>query len=522
MTFDWLPRVLPWLLPPLVGAVIGYITNAVAIRMLFRPLAAKRLFGVRLPLTPGIIPRQRYELAESIGRMVSRELITEEAVRRQLQSAAFRNGLRRNVAGLIEEISLKPLSGFAGENRGLLLSSLENFLDFSLSRFLSSQVFIRAVRELVTRLVSSLAARSPAELLGEQGRLFVRRSAETLLARAAQPEARKQAARGLARWLERQHARPVGDFFPAELARAVSGLAASFLPLLFESLSAWLRREETRREMERRGKRLLRDVLDKLNLLQKFLVSAAQYDRTLEEKMPAIVEEALDSLESAAAENEARLLGVLEGALSAWREKELGELVTAVERKITLPALVESLAELLARPALRERILDVLEGLTGPGQERSTGQLLARVFGIQEQELIEFLSNQALDTLTRPEFARSLAAELVAFSHRFLVAHQDQSLQDLLRLDPAGRQGIADFLTDRLLVILRDRLPGLIQSFNIQEMVETKINELDVAEVENLLLMVIARHLKYINLFGALLGALIGLSQLFFGFWQQH
>ena len=44
-------------------------------------------------------------------------------------------------------------------------------------------------------------------------------------------------------------------------------------------------------------------------------------------------------------------------------------------------------------------------------------------------------------------------------------------------------------------------------------MVVDKINQLDVAQVESLLMMVIARHLKWINVFGALLGALIGLSQ---------
>jgi uncharacterized membrane-anchored protein YjiN (DUF445 family) len=190
MTLDFLPRILPWVLPPLVGAVIGYITNAVAIRMLFRPLAAKRLFGLRLPLTPGIIPRQRYELAESIGRMVSRELITEEAIQHQLGSASFRRGLRRNVGDLIEEITLKPLASFAGKDRELLLNSLESFLAASLSRFFSSQAFIQTVRELVTRLVGSAAARKPAELLGEQGRQFLHRTLENLLSRLGQPDRR--------------------------------------------------------------------------------------------------------------------------------------------------------------------------------------------------------------------------------------------------------------------------------------------------------------------------------------------
>ena len=72
--------VLPWILPVVLGAVIGYITNAIAIKMLFRPLSEKRFLGIRIPFTPGIIPKQRYQLSDNIGEMVSNELITEEAL----------------------------------------------------------------------------------------------------------------------------------------------------------------------------------------------------------------------------------------------------------------------------------------------------------------------------------------------------------------------------------------------------------------------------------------------------------
>ena len=40
---------------PLTGAVIGYFTNMIAVKMLFYPKTEKRLFGKRLPLTPGVL-----------------------------------------------------------------------------------------------------------------------------------------------------------------------------------------------------------------------------------------------------------------------------------------------------------------------------------------------------------------------------------------------------------------------------------------------------------------------------------
>jgi uncharacterized membrane protein YheB (UPF0754 family) len=66
--------------------------------------------------------------------------------------------------------------------------------------------------------------------------------------------------------------------------------------------------------------------------------------------------------------------------------------------------------------------------------------------------------------------------------------------------------------------LVERRLPQLVESLDIQRLVVNRVNSLDVGEVERLLLMVIARHLKWINLFGALLGAVIGGSQVVIGY----
>jgi uncharacterized membrane protein YheB (UPF0754 family) len=52
---------------PLVGALIGYITNYIAVRMLFRPLEPVYIGRHRLPFTPGIVPRRKDELAVILG-----------------------------------------------------------------------------------------------------------------------------------------------------------------------------------------------------------------------------------------------------------------------------------------------------------------------------------------------------------------------------------------------------------------------------------------------------------------------
>jgi uncharacterized membrane protein YheB (UPF0754 family) len=93
------------LIPPFIGAIIGYLTNSVAIRMLFRPLAEKRLLGIRIPLTPGVIPRQRAELADRIGAMVSQELLTEEVLIARIRDESFRHMLERQILRYVTTIT---------------------------------------------------------------------------------------------------------------------------------------------------------------------------------------------------------------------------------------------------------------------------------------------------------------------------------------------------------------------------------------------------------------------------------
>ena len=92
---DTFLTVLSWTTPPIVGALIGYATNRIAIKMLFRPHQPKHLFRWQLPLTPGVIPRHREELAANIGAVVERELLSEDAIRNYAKDPEFRNGLEQ-------------------------------------------------------------------------------------------------------------------------------------------------------------------------------------------------------------------------------------------------------------------------------------------------------------------------------------------------------------------------------------------------------------------------------------------
>lgn len=86
---------------PLLGGLIGYITNDIAIRMLFRPHKAKYLFGIHIPFTPGIIPKEKGRIAEAIGGVISENLMNNEVLEKYLLSDEMIGKVRSAVEGFI-------------------------------------------------------------------------------------------------------------------------------------------------------------------------------------------------------------------------------------------------------------------------------------------------------------------------------------------------------------------------------------------------------------------------------------
>ncbi|MGK7921986.1 MAG: DUF445 domain-containing protein [Trichodesmium sp.] len=75
-----------YIVPPIAGGIIGYFTNDIAIKMLFRPYRAYYIFGRKLPFTPGLIPANQERLAKRVADTIMGSLLTPS----ELQNLARR------------------------------------------------------------------------------------------------------------------------------------------------------------------------------------------------------------------------------------------------------------------------------------------------------------------------------------------------------------------------------------------------------------------------------------------------
>jgi uncharacterized membrane protein YheB (UPF0754 family) len=319
-----------WVIPPAAGAIIGYVTNAVAVKMLFRPLKEIRIFGtrgggVRLPFTPGVLPRQRHRLAENIGAMVERELLTEEILRARLRREDVRAACARSVAAF----------------------------------------------------TASYSASSLREILGKERSASLEAAAEQFLKEA----------------------------YPR--------LTASFI--------SFLERPEIRQQLEIHGRIFLNNAMLKLNVLQRFFLSAGQYDTTLHGRM--------------------------------------GEIITDF---------ITQLKALFEDDDIRGRLIAFAGGLikSTPFFDRPMGEIF---------------------TL----------------------------------LSDGGKEKLDLLIRDKLLTLAEEQSGAALKALNIRVLVSERIDSLDMLSVERIVLDVMASQLKWINFFGAVLGALIGSFQALFNWFTK-
>lgn len=152
------------ILQPLIGSVIGYVTNWIAVKMMFRPLKPIHIGKFVLPFTPGIIPRNKERLAEAIGNTVSNNLLTDDDIKKILLSDEVKETLKAELnnylnSNLENNENLKNLicsyiSEELYENTSLTIqdkisdSIYHTVLDANLGKLITEQIELAAMEKM--------------------------------------------------------------------------------------------------------------------------------------------------------------------------------------------------------------------------------------------------------------------------------------------------------------------------------------------------------------------------------------
>lgn len=514
-----------YFLPPLLGAFIGYLTNKVAIRMLFRPLKKWRLLGITVPMTPGVIPSKRHMLARNIGDMVGSHLLTSEEIGKGLEKPEFKKHLAwmiKNRVGAILEKKLPSLPQLIPAEYHSNLSAAQKSLNHHIAEtviaFIKSNDFEKIIHTVSSDVVEELMEREVGSFVSPDDRTQIYNRIDGLVASIA-------ASRNLEIWLDDyvyskivtsiREGRTLRDVLPEPVVKMLVKTIEQKTPDLLHKLSQLLTEPDIQEKLIRgiqEGVESFAETLGPMgSMVQGFLnyetieKAVKQYldqhrddiatwskDKTLQEKFSSSIMERVNAFLDSA-------IGTI---FSDVPEKKIEEIGTAVSSR-----LIEFVRHSETLKAISSLIRDNCEIYLEAGS-KDMGSLVRDVFGASGQKKGKAVFTEKLLLIIRSDESAQIIETLV---QKVMVSFLARPIGKVGRFFPENvREKLYGMLSRMSSSMLGAEVPGLVSTLNIQRIVAEKIDTLDLLKLEDLLLSIMEEQFKYINLFGALLGFLIG------------
>jgi uncharacterized membrane protein YheB (UPF0754 family) len=137
-----------------VGGAIGWFTNFLAIKLMFRPFTPIKVPLLNLKIQ-GLIPKRRRELAASIGKTVEENLISiEELLDRLIEGESKQELINQIKLKILEMIDARIPYLIPGGIRTAILKIISEILDHETESFIDSMaedVIHKAARNLNVR-----------------------------------------------------------------------------------------------------------------------------------------------------------------------------------------------------------------------------------------------------------------------------------------------------------------------------------------------------------------------------------
>ncbi len=414
---------------PLIGAFIGYFTNYVAIKMLFYPKKPYYIGKVRLPFTPGLIPKKRDEIIEKIADVVEKKIVNKQELIRYIYSRKNRQFLYSYTDNILNELLKKKISSLNIPYRKIE-PLLENIIENN-------------IKPLIEEKISDITI--DIDYLTYNAFLMIDKN------------------------------RTIGSFISDEIKDKINSNIEILSTEALNRLSDNLNDPKIKEIIRRKIIESLDSYIDESNILTASFVSMIA---PLIEENDRIIETIIEKLQSLIKDKEIKKR-VSESIKQAMNEKIL-QLNT---EEFLIKYTGNSLEEL--RKTITEKLLNLMETL----------KLKEKI----KSELIKSVDS------------KKLARKSVAFARLNI---SKISFSDVIEfINPQFRKKMSRYIINNLLVIIK-RESQKIFDFSISENAKKKLKSLDIGQVEEIVLNISKEQFKHINIFGGILGFLIGIIEL--------
>ena len=162
------------LLIPIISAFIGWVTNWVAIKMLFHPREPKTYLGIRFH---GIFPKRQQQFAEKLGKLVSAEFLSFSDIENKISDPSNLKKVMPMIEKHVDDFlrvklseQMPVLSMFIGDKtintlKGVFMQEIEGLFPQVMKQFASNLKSELDLEQIVIQKVSSFSSDKLEEIL---------------------------------------------------------------------------------------------------------------------------------------------------------------------------------------------------------------------------------------------------------------------------------------------------------------------------------------------------------------------
>jgi len=510
-----------------IATLHGYGAAWLAIWMLFHPYKPVKLRGVTI-WPQGMIPRHRERLAQSIGNAVGNELVSQETVFNALFETSFFerkieefvHGYTTELLGTVYPSFIEALPTHARAPILDTISSLQYRLAEYIAAMLKSEETAVAIERFVDRQVDELLNRRISDTITDEAFTqilrFVEERFQQLVTEETLAEKILNFVSGRLDDLAQSNATLAETFTPESIA-FIKERVDQQVPPIVHHLADIATSQNTRKQIASLIKLEVDEYYQQLSLIKKIFISRERIHREVDDlvnkNLPRRIEE---YLRGPAFEQEAEAF--LNSTIDNVLARPLNQIVGQIEpEKLQLikGQIARSVLELARSPELAASVSGYVTDTLTQLRARTLGAALEHLNPDSMTSLKRFLTRGLLSLLSREDTARTINAIMSSQIERLLIAPIGK-LGDHVSRNSVERASRA--LVDRITLAARERLPAAIAEFDVGGLVRRKVSDYPTEKLEALVLSVASHHLKTIELFGAIIGFVIGVGQALY-FW---
>lgn len=487
----------------LVGGIIGYATNRLAVSMLFRPLQPWRVFGWQVPLTPGLVVKNRQRLAEAVGRSVGEDLLDPDTLLHHLREAKLREPVEEALVGQLELLSGddRPVAVLLGREKAEALAAHGAQM---LGGAVAAGMESGEVSEFLSQAMEPLLARSAAEILGAEG---LEKAAGAIMRGLGEAVGHPQVGGAVESLLEEALERAFDESALEEFSLSLKESVSHVAPVLAERIQQGIADHVASddfgvRAREKVSGRLTEIILSRFPMAAMFVndgligeLLANRWDGVVEELEELALSEELHAHLVEKLEEQAGALG--ERLAAFFREPETRRRIAGWGAR----EIVEGAPRLFGSAAVRP----VVTAALAQWAERPVGSY----FGGSPREAGGVLVDGLLEWLRGEAGRRNLMPVVEAGLRRALETVSVADTAGLL-LQREGREqlaAVASWVEDKAM----EQAPALLsERFHIREIVTGKIADFEARELEATIHRVSGRELRGIIRLGGMIGICVG------------